>query len=272
MSNKAWRLLLLLPISIGLISCAALKESIKKPEVSVQQVKVTGVTLSGMDVAFVLRVKNSNPIGITLEGLSYKLDIEEKNLLKGKTGQKLKVAANGSSTLTLPLSLAYKEMFDGASALVKQDKVRYALGGDIDFGLFRLPYKTSGTLDIPSLPKVSIGKLGIKRVTLSGIDLEVGLDLKNSNRFPLRMEGVDYNLKVANATVARGKSLAPISLGAGKQGRMVLGMSLGYRELGGVISRLKGGGKVPVLFDGNVNVPGLGKLPLRWSGSVSVGR
>lgn len=272
MSFKLWHSSLLLLAAIGLTSCAALKESIKKPEVSVQKVNVTGITLKGMDVAFVLGVKNPNPLGITLEGLSYKLDIEDKPLLKGKSGQKLKLAANGSSSLTLPLSLAYKEMFDGASALVKQDKVRYALGGDIDFGLFKIPYKTSGTLDIPSLPKVSIGKLGIKRVTLSGMEIEIGLDLKNNNRFPLRLEGIDYDLKVANATIARGKSLAPVNLGAGKQGRLVLGMSLGYGELSSVIGRLKGGGKVPVAFDGRMKVPGLGDVPLRWSGSVSIGR
>jgi LEA14-like dessication related protein len=268
---KVWRSSLLLLLVLGLTSCAALKESIKKPEVSVQKVNVTGITLSGMDVAFVLAVKNPNPLGITLDGLSYKLDIEDKKLLSGKSGQKLKLAANGSSSLTLPLSLAYKEMFDGASALVKQDKVRYALGGEIDFGLFKLPYKTSGTLDIPSLPKVSIGKLRIKRVTLSGLDIEVGLDLKNSNRFPLRLQGINYDLKVANATIAHGKSLAPVTLGAGKQGRLALGMSLGYRELSGVISRLKGGGKVPVAFEGKMKMPGLGDVPLRWRGDVSIG-
>ena len=268
--HKAWRLLLLLPFGLTLLSCAALKEGIKKPEVAMQQVKVTAITLGGMDVAFVLAIKNPNPLGITLEGLSYKLDIEEKPLLRGNTGQKLKLAANGSSTVTLPLTLAYKEMFDGASALLKQDKVRYALGGDIDFGLFKLPYETSGTLEIPSLPRVTIGKLGLKRVTLSGIDIEVGLEMKNENRFPLRLEGIDYDLKIANGTVARGRSLAPLSLGAGKQGRLALGMSLSYSELGGVISRIKGGGKIPVVFDGRLQVPGLGTVPLRWSGSITV--
>lgn len=271
MAVTARRIPLLILLGASLVSCSALKESIKKPEVAMQKVNVTGISLSGMDVAFVLGVKNPNPLGLTLDGLSYKLDIEDKPLLKGKTRQKLKLAANGSSSLTLPLALAYGEMFDGVSALVKQDKVRYALGGEIDFGLFQLPYKTSGTIDLPSLPKVSVGNLGIKRVTLSGMDIELGLDVKNSNAFPLRFEGVNYNLNIANTTVARGKSLAPVSLKAGKQGRLKLGMSLGYRELGSVITRLKSGGKVPVVFDGKINMPGLGAVPLRWSGNVNIG-
>ncbi len=271
MAVTARRIPLLILLGVSLVSCSALKESIKKPEVAVQKVNVTGISLSGMDVAFVLGVKNPNPLGVSLEGLSYKLDIEDKQLLKGKTQQKLKVAANGSSSLTLPLALAYGDMFDGVSALVKQDKVHYALGGEIDFGLFQLPYKSSGTIDLPSLPKVSIGNLGVKRVTLSGVDIEVGLAVKNSNHFPLRFEGVSYDLKIANTAVARGKSLAPVSLGAGKQGQLKLGMSLGYREVGSVIARLKSGGRVPVVFDGQIKVPGLGVVPLRWSGSVKIG-
>lgn len=271
MSKQVWSVLFPLVLAAILSSCASLKESIKKPEVSVQQAKIIGVNLKGMDVSFVLGVKNPNPIGISLDGLSYKLDVEKKTLLKGKSSQKLKLAANGQSTLTLPLSLAFRDMFDGASALVKQDKVHYALGGDIDFGLFRLPYKTSGTLDVPSMPKVSIGKLGIKRVNLSGMEIEIGLDLKNSNSFPIRLEGIAYNLNIANTPVAKGESLAPVSLAAGKQGRLALGMTLGYREVGSVITRLKSGGKVPVSFDGKINVPGLGAVPLRWSGSVNIG-
>lgn len=271
MSRKIWSALFALFLAAMLSSCASLKESIKKPEVSVQQAKITGISLNGMDVDFVLGVKNPNPIGLSLDGLSYKLDIEEKTLLKGKTAHKLKLAANGQSTLTLPLALAFKDMFDGASALVKQEKVRYALGGDIDFGLFQLPYKTSGTLDVPSMPKVSIGKLGIKRINLSGMDIELGLDLKNSNGFPIRLEGINYNLNIANTPVAKGKSLAPVTLAAGKQGRLALGMTLGYREVGSVITRLKSGGKVPVVFDGTISVPGLGAVPLRWSGNVNIG-
>ena len=271
MSMKTWRVLFLLLSGAILVSCAALKESIKKPEISTQAARITGVSLNGMDVAFVLGVKNPNPMGFTLEGLSYKLDIENKPLLRGKTKQRLKVAAKGDSSLTLPLSLAYKDMFDGVSAMLKQDKVRYALNGEMDFGLIQLPYKTSGTFSMPSLPRVSIGKLGIKGVTLSGMDIEIGLDMKNANRFPLKLEGVDYNLKIADSTVARGKSLAPVSLAANKQGRLTLGMSLGYKELGSVISRLKKGGRVPVAFDGKINVPGLGAVPLNWSGSVKIG-
>ncbi len=271
MSMKTWRVLFLLLSGAILVSCAALKESIRKPEVSTQAARITGVTLNGMDVAFVLGVKNPNPMGFTLEGLSYKLDIENKQLLRGRTKQRLKVAAKGNSSLKLPLSLAYKGMFDGVSALLNQDKIRYALNGELDFGLIRLPYKTSGTLDLPSLPRVSIGMLKVKRLTYSGMDVEVGLDMNNDNSFPLKLRGVDYNLKIAGSTVARGKSLAPISLSAGKQGRLKLGMRLLYKDMGSVIGRLKGGGSIPVVFDGRINVPGLGAIPLNWSGNVEMG-
>jgi len=264
------RLLVPAVVVLFLTACAALQESIKKPEISMQAVNVTGMDLNGMDVAFVLGIKNPNPLGVSLSGLSYRLDIDKKPLLKGKTKQKLKVEANSNSRLTLPLALGYRDMFDGVSALMKQDKINYALSGEIDFGLFQLPYKTSGTIDLPSLPKVSIGKVNIKRVTLSGMELQIGLNMRNANRFPIRLDNLGYNLKLANTTVAKGKSLKPVSLGAGKQGSMNLGLTLDYRDLGSVINRLKKGGTIPVSFEGKMDIPGVGKVPLEWKGSVAV--
>ncbi|HEY9149084.1 MAG TPA: LEA type 2 family protein [Gammaproteobacteria bacterium] len=253
-------------------ACAALQEVVKEPKVSVEDMLIKGVSFSDMQLDFVLGVENPNPVGISLSGLSYNLDVEGKSLVAGESRERLKVAANGNGRMTLPLSLKYEEVFGGLEAMFKQETIRYNLSGDLDFGLFRLPYSKQGVIELPSLPEVSIEKVAIDRMTLSGLDIGVALKLNNSNRFPIKLDGLDYGLKLGGTTVASGKSLGPISLPAGESGTMNFGLSLGYGELAGVIDTLRNSSRIPVAFDGKLQLPGAESVPLQWQGDVGISR
>lgn len=258
-----------LAISV-LASCATLQEALKEPEISVQDMRVKSVSLSDMQLDFIVGVKNPNPLGISLKGMSYKLDVEDESLLSGESRQRLKIGANSSSSLTLPLSLNYEEVFGGIEALLKRDQVGYTLSGKLDFGLFRLPYKKQGSIDLPSLPQVSVGRVAIERIGLSGLDIVLALNVSNENSFPIKLDGIDYGLKLADTTVASGNSLGALSLEPGKSGQLNIGLKLGYRELGGVINALRNSSTIPVAFDGRLRLPGAGSVPLNWQGDVAI--
>lgn len=272
MRKSVSRLLIISASTLLLGACAALQEVVKEPEVSVEEMQIKGVSLSEMQMDFILRVENPNPVGISLSGLSYQLDVEGKSLIAGDSRERLKVAANDTGRMTLPLNLKYKEVFGGLEAIFRQETLRYALKGDLDFGLFRLPYSKQGVIELPSLPEVRIERVAIDRMTLSGLDLGVVLRLKNGNRFPINLDGLDYGLKLAGTTVASGKSLGPISLPAGESGTMDLGLHLGYSELGGVIDVLRNNSRIPVAFDGKLQLPDAASVPLQWQGEVGISR
>ena len=259
-------------MAVLMTGCSALKEVVKEPNVSVKGMQVKSVSLSDMALDFTLGVENPNPVGISLNGLSYKLDVEDKSLLSGQSGSKLKVGANKSSDVHLPLQLKYQDVFGSLESLFKQDKIRYALSGELDFGLFRLPYSKQGMIDMPSLPSVKVNSVDIKGVTLSGLNVGIGLQVSNSNNFPIRLDGIDYGLKLANTTVASGKSLGALSLKPGETGTMNIGLNLGYGELGSVINALKNSSRIPVAFDGQMKIPGADAVPLDWQGEVSIDR
>lgn len=266
------RLAVLALLTALLSACATLQQAVKEPEVTVQDLKLTAASLSGVELDFILGVENPNPLGIKLSGLSYRLDVQGQKLLAGSSKQKLKVAANGSSRVSLPLSLDYRELQGGIEALLGQKNIAYALSGELDFGLFRVPYSKRGSLAVPSLPRLQVERLAIERVTLSGLDLVVALKLSNDNDFRIALDGIDYGLKLADTTVVSGRSLGALTLEPGGSDQLALALSLDYRKLGGLIQALQSRREIPLALDGRLQLPGAGTVPLSWHGDVAIAR
>lgn len=266
------RALIIASAAVLVTACSALQQVVKEPNVTVKGMDIKSVSLTDMGLDFILDVENPNPIGLSLSGISYKLDVEEKSLASGQSMNKMSLGANKSSTVHLPLQLNYQQAFGGIESLLKKDKINYALSGELDFGLFRLPYSKQGVIDMPSLPDVKVNSVNINGVTLSGLNVGIGLQVSNSNNFPIRLEGIDYGLKLANSTVASGKSLGALSLKPGETGTMNIGLNLGYGELGNVINALKSSSRIPVELDGQMKIPGAKAVPLNWQGEVGINR
>ena len=144
---RATGLILLLSALVG---CATLQQQLKTPEVTVQRVDIGRVSLTDMDLDVKLGINNPNLFGISLAGLNYRLEVNQRALLQGRSDQRVQVAAADSSQVSLPLSLNYADMADGIGALLSQDTIAYQLTGDLNFGLFSVPYSYRGEIDLPA--------------------------------------------------------------------------------------------------------------------------
>ncbi len=269
------RLIFLLTLLLGLAGCAVLQEQLKNPEVAVQKVDITRLSLTDMDLGVQLGIDNPNPFGIALAGLDYRVEIEGQPLIRGQSDQRVKVASGGKSQLTLPLSLHYQDMADGLGALLRQDRVAYTLSGKLDFGLISVPYSHRGELDLPSLPRLSVEALEVEQLTLQGVSLLLSLGLENPNDFPINLNGMRYDLSLAGRQVSRGESIAPMAVEAGAKGRSGLRLQLDYAAIGNLITTLSSGSTIPVAFDASMSLPGLAgeqQLPLQWQGDVAIRR
>jgi len=251
-------------------ACATLNGALKEPEVSVTGMQIKGVSMSDMKLDFTLGVDNPNPLGVKLSGLNYKLDVDGNSLLAGDTKNKLKVAANSKANVTLPLDLRYKDLAGGIGALLNKDEVAYELSGSMDFGLFSVPYKKRGTLKLPTLPKVSVAWVDIERMTLSGMDITVVLQLDNRNTFPVKLDGIHYDLKLGDTSLLTGRSLRPLTLKPDAIGRLGIGVKMSYQNMGHVVSMLANNNELPVAFNGEMDIPGAGTVPVNWEGKVNI--
>lgn len=273
MGASRWAAAASLLLMLG--GCATLEQQIKQPEVSLGDVRITSVSLADAQLAFDLDVKNPNPVGVSMKGLSYKLQLQDKSLFDGALTERLRVGANDTSRVTLPFTLRYEDIYGTLLALRDNKELRYQLSGEADFGLIRLPYSKSGSLALPSLPDISVESLRINKLGLSGVDLSLALKVANGNSFPIRLNGLDYNLKLADASLINGSSAAPLAVEANKSGQLLLNMSLNYAQIGSLLQSLRSSSSLPIEFNSQMKVPGLkGEtlLPYDWKGQVPLFR
>ena len=95
-------LFLILPLLLS--SCAVMESlNVSKPNVSVSDVNITGITFDGVDFAVELQVENPNSVALTLGSYSYNLGIQDAQLLSGEEQAGLSVPAGGSQLVRIPL-------------------------------------------------------------------------------------------------------------------------------------------------------------------------
>jgi len=275
MMKNPLRIVSLAALGLMLSACATLKDQIKEPEVAVNKVNLSNASLDSMQVEFVLDVKNPNPLGIAIQGMSYKLSLDNRSMFDGTTKKRLSVPANGSSQLTLPFALDYEELLGSLDALRNKKTVPYELSGRVDLGLLSLPYSKRGEIKLPSLPKISVKQLKVTSFSLSGLGMVVALSVANDNDFPLNLSGLAGDIKLAGLPLVKGKSLGAMNIGAGKKGDVNLSLNMAYSKLGNVLDALRNAKSLPVSFDGTMQVPALQgerSVPMHWSGDVPISR
>ena len=266
----------LIGLAAALLSgCATLEKSISKPQVNLRDVQVVKMSMADAQLAFDFDVENPNPIGLSMQDLSYQLELANKTFSSGSLGQRLRIGANKKSRVTLPVTLVYGDVLDTVRALRGKDELEYRISGEAKFGLFAIPYSQTGSLPLPQLPDVSVQSLHVDRLSLTGAELAIGLKVNNTNRFPIRFNGLDYQLKLGDASVLNGKSTKPFAVEPNRTETLPLRLNLDYGQIAKVMRALQQGRSLPVGFNGNLKVPGATgevTLPYKWRGDVPLSR
>lgn len=194
--------LLLLPWS----GCAYLNQLFQKPSVSIRSVDLTSLSFTGIGANFVMNVDNPNPIGIDLARLAYQLTIEGKQLAQGQANQAASVPANGSGTITLPVTINFADFVDSIEALFKKETVSYGIalapGFNTPLGIIDIPLSHQGQFPVPRLPDVSLGTPSVSGIDLGGASLALPIQIHNRNGFALPVGGLRYKLVVGGNSIA----------------------------------------------------------------------
>lgn len=274
MTRHTSKLVALLVVAFLLSSCAALKKHVSKPSVAYQDYKLTNVSLQDASVNFYLQLNNPNPVAIPVKNISYAIRLHNRDLLQGKIQPNTRIPANGSTQITIPAKFNYQDVIGGVQALLKQHAIQYDLKGDIDLGLLKIPYHTSGEIPLPRLPHIKMSHIRLAGISLSGIELGLKLNARNPNAFPVKMDKLGFNLNLSNQAVIKAETGQINTLKANADTPIELKMKLGFSQVQKVLSQLKAGGDMPVSLDGQFALPGLnGKtssIPFNWSGKVPV--
>ncbi len=124
-------------------SCSAIENIVRQPDVSLTDVRLTAASLAGADLLFKFQVDNPNSRGMVLDGIGYKLRLNGEPMLEGRRDERIEIAA-GPSTVELPMTVGYADLYRVIRSLASTDKPTYAIDAE-----FRFSVPILGTVTVP---------------------------------------------------------------------------------------------------------------------------
>ncbi|MFC1713073.1 LEA type 2 family protein [Candidatus Poribacteria bacterium] len=268
--------------SCAMISDIAGEAKIKYPQVDFGGAKITGLSFDTADLLFDLKIRNPNSVGLTMAGFDYDFLINGNPFLNGNQSKGLKIAAGGESTVQLPLSLRYVDLYQTFQSLKDQDSSTYQMDFGFAFdlpvlGRVNIPVSKSGDIPLLKLPKISLDTLSLNNLGLTGADLMLKVRLDNPNAFSMLLQKFQYEFDVDGRNWISGYTEAPTQITENGQGFVEIPIYLNLIEMGrSVYQILAGNADLNYNFGGNLDLatslPILGEvsLPFDRSGSVKL--
>jgi LEA14-like dessication related protein len=129
--------------------CAMLgRGSFKEPVVTLREVTVTGLGISGGNVDVVLSVYNPNGFALDAVKMTYKVDVDSIALGDGALDTRFVVPKNDSSIVRLPVRFTYAGLGAAGRGLMQSGALNYRVRGDFTvatpLGNFTRPYDQRG--------------------------------------------------------------------------------------------------------------------------------
>jgi LEA14-like dessication related protein len=244
-------------------SCDSLREvveAIQRPEVSVDGVELEALSFSGVTLRFDIEIRNPNPIGISLSGYDYDLEIEGSSFVSGEVDQKVSVEARGRSIVPLPVELAFDEIGEAIESLQGKDEGNYRLSSGFSFdlpvlGRVRIPVHSEGSFPILRPPALRVVDLELKEIALSGASLTLELEMSNRNNFKVVIESLEYRFRVNERDWASGMRQERVRLSENGSTRLTIPIELDFAAMGAsVYQAIVGGQQLQYALEARVEV------------------
>jgi LEA14-like dessication related protein len=182
-------------------SCASVKPVILDPEVSVTEVRVTELSFYEISLEMELLITNPNPLGIDLEGFDYDFLINDASFIRGNQEDKVSLAAHGKSSLVIPFTLNYQNMYQTMVSIRDSRESDYKIVTGLHFvlpvlGEQRLELAHEGQIPLIRLPRFSFESLYVSSLGLMGADIIILMKVQNPNSFDINLKEFQGVLKV----------------------------------------------------------------------------
>lgn len=212
-----------------------LQKTVKPPTVTIQDVGINGISTARLDLVLTVEIDNPNPIGLTLSGVDYQLELAGRPLANGATTSAITLAASGKSRAEVPLSLAYREVEAIYTSAQGQDQLPYRVTGKVriktPLGDLPIPFETKGMLPVIRPPRVDSVDVHVDSLSLAGAKLTLSLNLFNPNIFSLLIKEFEYNLVLENQKFSSG-TLRDQKLPAKGPGALTIPITIDFMSAG----------------------------------------
>ena len=179
-----------------------LKGTVKKPTATIEEVKVAGMNFDSVDLELYLNIYNPNSYKLALSGYDYDVKLNNLDMIKGETSEGFHIPARSADIVRVPLSVGFKDIVKLYKELGDDGTISYdaTVGVKLDapiLNLLRMETRKQGDLDIPRIPRISLGDLKVNKFSFTEIDLAFTMDVDNPNSFALDIKDIIYKINVA---------------------------------------------------------------------------
>lgn len=202
------RKIFLLLVSVGFLSSCALvgkflSGTLKSPEVSYRSFGLGSVNAEMVELKPGITIKNPNDVDIPIEMIDYKLDINKKTMLEGKTNKVGNLQALKSKDVDLSLEITKDSLSALQDLLLKSEKVDYHALLNVKVMSFNVPIEFKGTLYKPSIKFAGV-KIDDKNSSFQKISGNIQLVVENKNTFGLPLKDISYSIKSGKNKILAG--------------------------------------------------------------------
>ena len=214
-----------------------MRGSVKKPKVSFESAELIGLTFADADLLFVLEIENPNSFGVHMAGFDYDFRIDEATFVSGISEDRLDIDAGGTSTVELPVNVAYSDLFSSFSSLIDKDESTYQISCGFTFdlpvlGRIRIPVSREGEIPVLRFPKIRYGGLKLTNLSFSKVELELSMYLDNPNALALNLSSLTYDLEINQSPWVVGGLQHTVEIGEHEEGVIRLPFTLNLIEVG----------------------------------------
>lgn len=261
---NALRMTALLAVLSLLGACAEMGQvmdaaDIRTPAAQVTSVNIMSLSQEAVGLDLTLAVDNPNVIPVKLAGFDYTLQINGQQLSSGQQRQGVKIPARGRGEVHVPVQLRMAELATLVKGWSNTEQMNYGVqvSALVDLpvlGMQALPAETQGVLPVPKLPQITLSGIKVRKLGLTGADLDVGIMVKNPNAFGVDIRKLVYQLNVNGKTWLSSTLKQTLSLAERGSQQLNVPVSLNLVEIGsGIASALDKSAPLSYRLNGDMN-------------------
>ena len=231
--------LLIVLFSFFLSGCSALKDlaSVKKPEISVDDIQISDISLRDIELTFDISVDNPNPVAINLASYDFDFQVEGNSFVKGNQPLTTEINPNAGSVIQIPVRFTFVDLYQTFSSLKEKDETEYEFKSTIGvnlplLGLTEIPIEKSGVFPVVKAPKISATKLNVKNISFTKADLELELNINNPNNFTVILNNLNYNVDINGLQSISGTTSQKMPVSAKESSIVTIPVSFNLIQLG----------------------------------------
>lgn len=229
-------------VSMGLLalsSCTYLQQmlaQIKLPTVAVVGVTPQLKNLLTTALHFDLRIDNPNPMGLKVQGITYRLVVEEREVAAGRSTTAVQLKPRGASSTGLDVDVRLDQIMTTLFDLLGRDDLRYRIDLVVPIqtglGTIDVPLRHQGELPVPKRPPLRLQAVRPTAISLQGLEITFDVEVDNPNPFALPVDEMGMQVAVNSRPVVTIRAPDALVVAPRKTLQIPLVLKLSLLEIG----------------------------------------